>query len=639
MNFHKTLKLIFISFLCFYLSKCSYDFSDDYYVDIKIPSINDSEITILNFNNDEVINDETTLEYIFKGMPNQITLKSEVFLDNEKIYSDFKISKGSFTLFPSRYNDGKHIIKITHTFTSGSGSLSDQIQKEILTKTQEFSFEVKRNPSTPPSITDVIVENGSITVKWDQINGVDYDNAFLNLKFKYKEIQIPLSKLELESKKYIDKTTVLFEANSNSAYFDSYSQVTYSIGYSNQYTKLHGSSRTLKCDPNWVNVQLSYVNNDSYKLVWKKHPLYNNFEKFDIYHGTENFKASSLGGEYIINLPYAIGKKYYCVIKPIKENSSFVALSIWDLELDPNTFGLFDYNHLYSLGIVYNPINYNYYSLIAENKTDKGFTYYIYEYSGSMEFIRKKRILEDSYADSYYFTKKTFNINTINNNLHVETSNGTYEIDYVNLNIINSFVGEIYDNKRYILRGNILYTFNISNYSIEVKNILTNTLIHSQKINLPSNTFPLSGGTLSNDGKYVFIPDYVSSNGSIYKINGGSLIKISEIKASRIHFYDHLAIYQNNGTVTVLDIETNITTSFDFGVEPKIDFDLQSQKVLVQQNGYNAIFDLNTNQLKTFFSESTKHASIPFSYNDIDYIFHLLNNRLIHTKGIYFDNY
>lgn len=639
MNFHKTLKLVFISFLCFYLSKCSYNLSDDYFIDIEIPSVDDSKITILNFENDDIINEKTTLEYIFEKQANQITLKSEVFLDNDKIYSDFKISKGYFTLFPSKYNDGKHTIKITHTFTSGSGSLNDQIQKEIFTKTQEFSFEVKRTPSTPPSITDVIVENGSITVKWGQINGADYDNVFLNLKFKNKEFQIPLSKLELESKKYIDKTTVLFEANPNSAYFDSYSQVTYSIGYSNQYTKLHGSSRTLNCESNWINVQLSYINNDSYKLVWEKHPLYNNFDKFDIYHGTENFKASSLGGEYIINSPYVIGKKYSCIIKPIKENSSFVALSIRDLELDPNTFGLFDYNRLYSLGIVYNPINDNYYSLIAENKTDKGFTYYIYEYSNSMEFIRKKKILEDSYADSYYFTKKNFNINTINNNLHLETRKGTYEIDYINLNIINSFVDEVYDDKRYILRGNILYTFNISNYSIEIKNISTNTLIHSQKINLLSNTFPLSGGTLSNNGKYVFIPDYVSSNGAIYKISNDNLIKISEINASRIHFYGHLAIYQNNGTVTVLNIETNITISFDFGIEPKIDFDLQSQKVLVQQNGHNAIFDLNTNQLKTFFSESTKHSSIPFSYDDIDYVFYLLNNRLIHTKGIYFDNY
>ena len=144
---------------------CSYNFSEDNFVNIEIPSTDENFIIFKNFKTNDTINTVKTIEYNFNSSVNQNTLESKVYLDNEEINSNWNSNLGSFIVRPSRYTDGIHTLKITHIFTSGSGSIKDQVSREFLTKSETFKFVVKRKPSSPPSITSVTIENGSIKIK------------------------------------------------------------------------------------------------------------------------------------------------------------------------------------------------------------------------------------------------------------------------------------------------------------------------------------------------------------------------------------------------------------------------------------------------------------------------------------------
>ncbi|WP_299627848.1 hypothetical protein [uncultured Tenacibaculum sp.] len=638
MKLYNQSKLVITCLLSFLFFSCSYNFSDDFEPNIIIPSADASNLFIIDFNENDIINEQKRLEYKFEGTTNQITLESQVFLDNDQIGSGWNDGIGNFTLFPDRYTDGEHTIKIVHKHTSGSRSIADQIQEETIETTRVFKFIVKRNPATPPAITEVRVENGSISIEWGEITSTDFENAFLNIEQKHGEKKIPLTSEMLNSKKYIDENTIIFEGNSNSRGYDSHSYATYSIVYTSEYNELKGQQRTLRYGPEWLNIKISYESNSTMKLVWEQYPLYNNFENIRFFAFGQSFLGSSNGGEKAFNETYIFGKKYSCTLRPIKDQEYPPTLSIYDITLDGNTFGTFEHNDFYSLDFVYNPITEKYYALIGEDRTGSEISYGIYEYSSSMELIRKKSIPQITSLSSI-FSRKSLHLNPENYNFHIDTRNGSYEIDKNTLNVIDSHTNDRGINWWQIKRGDILFSWNNRERKIDIKNLASNNEIYSGPINFRPFLFSSYGGNLSNDGKYVHIPDYNTSIGTIYKIENDALVKITEISNSKVIFYGDTVLYSKGDEVFIHNLNTNISTSFNFGIEPKFDLDVQSQKVLAQQNGHNAIYDLSTGTLKTFFSETNKNSEPPFVNEDRDYRLHLLNNRVIHTKGIYIENY
>ena len=152
------------------------------------------------------------MTYTFKGKSNQFLLESNLYIDNQNIGLYIDANVGTFNINPSAYTDGIHTIRIENKYTSGSGSIADQLQNEILETKEEFKFIVHRNPSLPPNITEAVIKDGSILVKWASVNNPEYKNAYLSLKFKRKEIRIPLTKEMLELGSYVDKNTILFPA-------------------------------------------------------------------------------------------------------------------------------------------------------------------------------------------------------------------------------------------------------------------------------------------------------------------------------------------------------------------------------------------------------------------------------------------
>ncbi len=623
----KKITLIILS--CLSITACSYEFSPDNFLEISKPEIVENIINLNNFKNLDTINVSSQMVYTFKGETNQYLLESKLFIDNQNFGMGMNGNVGTFNINPSTYEDGIHTIRIENKFTSGTGSIADQAQKEILNATQEFKFIVHRKPSIPPAITEATIKEGSILVKWASVNNPEYKNAFLSLKFKRKEIRIPLTKEMLELGFYTDKNTILFPANSNTPDYDDYLSVTYSIVLTSPYTELYGSNKTITYDSSWFNMKISYYNNDSYKVKWSAHPLYANFDTFEIRAGVTSFLGSSKGGEYMVNTPYVFGKEYFGAAQPVPPLHDFSApiYSFYNMDLDETTFGLFNFNPYFSKEILYNPSTKHYYSLILERSSQGYFKIYIYEFSEKMVYMTKKHI-DDYNSPRHEYLQFLLDPNT--NNFYVDARNSSYTIDKSNLNIVKKYVDPPFTSV-VSLRNGILSRLEYSTNQFTLTNTSTNSTIFSgNAINWH----------LSRDGKYVYIK--TATYNSLFKIINNQLSKVMDFNYSSylnsIEIENDTMFYTVNNQVFIVDLNTKASTSFTFGtLDFSLQFDPISQKLLLTQNGYNGIYDLATKKISLFSSETNKFATGEFSQDDRDYFLRLRNGKLMHSKGISID--
>lgn len=623
-------KITLLISICLSITGCSYEFSSDNFVDISKPKAEKNIIDLNNFKNLDTINEQSQLTYTYKGKSNQFLLESNLYIDNKNVGMYVDGNVGTFNINPLAYVDGIHTIRIENKYTSGSGSLADQLHKEILETKEEFQFVVHRNPSFPPNITEAVIKDGSILVKWASVNNPEYKNAYLSLKFKQKEIRIPLTKEMLEQGSYVDKNTILFPANSNIMPDDDYLSVTYAVVFESPYTELYSSNKTISYDSSWFNIKISYYNDKSYKVKWSSYPLYANIDSFSITASPTPFLGSSKGGEYIVNSPYVFGQEYYTNVQPQSVNANYPipSYSIYNMDLDENTFGLFDLNSFYSQDILYNPSTNKYYVLVIE-KNSKGIgEIYFYEYSDKMIFI-KKTYITNSYVPNSHSLQMI--LEPISNNIYIDSSSITYVIDKMNLNIIHKYANQ---SDMVTYRNGVLISWNNLTNKLKITNTVTNTIIYSGT--------EVHRSYLSRDGKYVYIG--TAANQTIYKIINNQLSKVMDVNISSINYRGFIEIendtvfYTVNNKIFVVDLNTKASKSFTFGtLDPYLQFDPLSQKLLLTQNGYNGIYDLVTEQISLFRSETNKGATGEFYNEDRDYFLSLQNGRLIHSKGIYLD--
>lgn len=609
---------------------CSYNFPSDHFLNIEKPSTKNNSIIINDFNNGDTINVERVMTFTVEGPSNPNQAESKVYLDGELIGSAWNNGIGTFKLYPSRYEDGTHTLKFQHSFFSGSGSIADQIGEEVLTKVEQFEFIVRRKTTTPPPITVAKVENGSITLNWEKINGDDYENAFLSIKFKESEQRIPLTKDMLNSKEFIDRTTVLFTGSKNTPYYDFYSKATYSILLTNEFTENYGDPKSIVYNPQWVVPKISFKDLKSYNLNWSQHPMYSNFENFQINVGTQqtsftSFNGTSKGGEHTINHPYVFGSQYYTYIKPNDTYRTHEFYRFNETELDNNTFGLFNFDGLISNGIVYHPSNDKFYAAIFEDYTSssQNANLFIYEYSNDMEIIQKKFVLNIPYSERY----QSLHIDPITENFYIETPYSCYLIDKTNFSIIKQEIGNHENGIRKTFRGDIAIIRNgYFPTNTTVKNLETNNILYSGD----TTTVVLSDG-----GNYIYIGNQNSH--AIYEIIEGQLFKIIDLNeyVYQLIVYGNTLIYSHSENFTVVNLNTMNKKTYNFGTYQKVmQFDPISNKLLLINNGIAGVYDLSSDDFTTFPYEHNK-----FNAFERNYFMYLQNGRLFHSKGIYVDNF
>jgi hypothetical protein len=336
--------------------------------------------------------------------------------------------------------------------------------------------------------------------------------------------------------------------------------------------------------------------------------------------------GSSKGGEYIVNTPYIIGKEYGGSAQPIQplQNYSQPIYSFYKMELDENTFDLFNFNQYFSKEILYNPSTKHYYSLILEQSSQGYFKIYIYEFTEKMVFISKKYI-DDYNSPRHEYLR--FLLDPINNNFYIDARNSSYEIDRSNLSVLQKYVDPPFTSV-VSLRNGILSRLEYSTNQFTLINTITNATIFSgNAINW----------YLSCDGKYVYIK--TETNNSLFRIVNNQLSKVidfnNSVYISSIEIEKDTVYYSVNNQVFIVDLNTKASNSFTFGTSNiSLQLDPISQKLLLYNGG---IYNIATKKISLFSYETNKNAIGVFSQEDNSYFLRLRNGKLIHSKGISID--
>lgn len=154
---------------------CNYDPNDEYFVDID-PSI--QPVININLNNqDSVISmwQETKYVYNFSSTPGLTILSVDVYIDNELVVSS-PSSHVEFIVSPSVYAEGQHLITITASTNSGTGSLADHLGAEESSFTKEWVLMISHDVPVACYLfmSEMINDNGLLKVSWDKYSGPEF---------------------------------------------------------------------------------------------------------------------------------------------------------------------------------------------------------------------------------------------------------------------------------------------------------------------------------------------------------------------------------------------------------------------------------------------------------------------------------
>ncbi|WP_324027107.1 hypothetical protein QSV08_04930 [Maribacter sp. BPC-D8] len=639
-------------FLTIALSACSYNFSEDNFIELKLPSGEGVSIDFQNFSVGDTINSDKTIYYEIATEENQFGISTDIFVGTNRVENNKRSSSGQFSIRPNLYEDGEHNIIIVHEFSSGTGSISEQQGQETIIITETFSFYINRNPSTPPSITSAVIENGSIVVRWDNEIDLDYKEAFLHLKFPAYEELIALTPEMLLEGVYIDTKTILFPLDGNRPEDENSGSVEYSILLSSEFEEIFGAGATLASDPAWLEVKISFIDFESFSVTWPQHPLYNNLESYQISllysysYDPVVFSASTMGGTEIINQPYNFGGDYFGNLFPETNYSPYIPAYRYSPILDENTLVSIP-NMVQDFGkeLIFNPDTGNYYFLAVKNGDNNSKIIAITEFSSDMQMIRKINLFEiDAFSD---ISDLEFVMDPESHNFYLDfgyrTSALTYlrqtmELDKFSLLNLREFTTEgLSGANTFQLRGDILKTWDYQSQLLTLTNVITNQVIYEVVLGENRKTDNIY---LSDNGSYMIIKQ--DSEDIVYQITN-NIVTVNTVLENRIYgysvdIYDNILYYGAVGnTIRVVDLLNNqevSSISYESGDNNRrISFDPLSNKIILLQYEDCFIVDRNSGKISKFRFDITKGNE---GYGNT-YTMWLTNNRLIHSKGIYAD--
>jgi len=632
---------------------CSYNFSDDNFINLAAPSIDGVSILLDPFNDGDTINVDKKLSFSINKRPNQFAISTEIFLDDKRIASTSNVDSGEFTVRPRLYEDGEHTLRIVHVFTSGTGSLAEQLQQEAISVEKEYPFIINRHPSAPPTITSAIIENGSITLAWKNDANVEYVNAYIKAQFPAAERRIPISAAMLAEESYIDTYTVLFPLDSNREPKRDRSRVTYSIVFESEFEEINGQGASLAHDPAWLDVSLSFVDLEHYSISWPQHPLYANFDSYSIsvrpdYHNdAQVISASTQGGTHVIDEPYFFGVQHFGTLFPDTNYDPYIPSYNYEPRLDETTFQMLPILDQYNgVDFIFNPSTLHYYLLAVERTDNATWQLNIFEYGTDMELINKKVVfVYDSYFNPYLFSMKmdplshNFYVDYLYENQNSQIVAVSTELDKFTLSTVREFSDQGSSGTQLLqLRGSILKTYNYQTKVLTLTNVETNESFYSTTI---QGSIIYFGSYLSDDGKYLYLKHDIED--AIYKIENNSLDKRIDFVTPpfnifSVDIYDGLLYYvSTSNTIEVVDLasgQTTTTLNYTGGYNNRsMDYDPLSNKLLLSQGEYAYVFDLNSGKISGFPFEGDKINNWPGN----DYYLWLTNNKLMYSKGIYVD--
>ena len=597
--------LPFIAVVLF--SSCAFEFSDDFYKEIKIEAPTAS-LSLLNFTDGEVYKKSTSINFEYAGNDKHRLFLIQIFLNGQIVVvtNDFS---GSFLIDAQKLSEGKHNIKVEYSFSSGTGSLADINNLENYYVVEEFSFSIDKSLADAFPISNVKIEDGTINVYWEDIRNKNFDKAYLITKYdgSYTK-EILLTDDILSTKKYNDNQ------NTNG-------KLSYQIRVVNSFKT--SESNIVEIEINHPEPSYEIINYNKVKFKWTKHPLYKNFDYY-IYNGKylNNDKEIQLdknGGELIIDIENTLrlDSEYYTSFILYRNNNSVGVI--------PSYFywgNKFELKNVEEYVFDQNTDSYYALDLVGSQNSQSPRKVVIYQLnSKDLSIIRSSELL------TVYDGISDLVLDPFSGNLIVDLKKSSLLVDINSLNTLKE-----YNAKDYFSNESYKVMYRNGRVVINEQYGDKQTYIYNSESKVQLHKLNFRYTQLSDTGNYFW--DYKSD---IYKIEDSNISKVFTIPAtvytSNLKFIDgqDRCIYNRfYGFTYFLDLKTNIRTQLSTSTEVRnFEYDNITNKVLLRFYGDATLIDLDTDKTYDFeYDSDNEHRG---------YKLKILNNKLITSKGYYLD--
>lgn len=494
---YKFLRYFSIAIAVLFFS-CEYSFSDDYYNDIVLQEV-DLNVILTNLHKDEVLSSSREVLYQFPNSRNTLYNVS-IYLDGVLIEATSNNS-GSFILDLNTIEDGEHLLEVSYSYSTNSGSLASVLDAEAFIKLDSYPFTVNKSLSNPFEIERVEIIDGTIFLYWNEVPDYQDNEVYLVVTHRsldgaeYSSNEIILSDEIIENGVFNDTLTMLYDP-------------IYHIKVVNEFEEKNGAEIQLIMDQIEV-LSVNLINGTDFEIEFSEHPLYNNFEEYYVWFqrsfsgGVTTLKKSldPKGGTVALDGYHfgPSGMSFY-----FRTGSSIFATQVHYLNYRLGS--KLDLDQI--LDVVYSPKHDEFY-LLEENS--------VKVYTG--QFQLKETISFSSISGSSVF--KSIELDETQDYFYVDSSEQAiiYDIGLGSVSgyyTINEY-GTHNSNSIAFLRGNLLFVDDDTNglvtaYDINSKNII----IQHQKneyfaIGRSSSYFSVDGLLYENTGSSFLLQDDLNS--------------------------------------------------------------------------------------------------------------------------------
>lgn len=287
-------KILPFSVIIFF-STCGFEFSEDYFNEIEIidPSIS---FVLPNFSTGEILTKPKYIEYNYSSENNPLYYIN--FYVNDKLITQNQNENDNFFLDISNLSQGTHSLKIELYINSNTGSLAELSGGEYYIASQDFTFEVDKE-AIPLNINSVELVDGSIKVNFDSYELVDEIersiSPYLNIENDGNYNSIILTKQDVANGYYIDTNSIG-------------TNIEYKTLIENYYNNVSSETKSITI-PDTFNFQFEFIDDNTTKIKWSKHALYNNISSVDFHLGVNNIYTSLdvNGGEKLLSTAINFG--------------------------------------------------------------------------------------------------------------------------------------------------------------------------------------------------------------------------------------------------------------------------------------------------------------------------------------------
>lgn len=399
------------------------------------------------------------------------------------------------------FEDGEHLLEVSYSYATNSGSLASILDVEAFTKLDFYPFTVDKSLSNPFEIERVEIVDGTIFLYWNEAPDYQDNEVYLVVTqrnsdgYEYISNEISLSDEIIENGVFNDALTVHYDP-------------IYHIRVVNEFEEKNGTEIQLIMDQIEV-LSVNLINGTDFEIEFSEHLLYSNFEDYYVW-----FQRPFSGGQTTLK-------------KSLDPKGDTVAL-------DGYHFGPSGMSFYFRTGssIFATQVHYLNYRLGTKLELDQVVDV-IYS-SKHDEFY----LLEDNSVKVYtgeFQLKETISFNTISGSSAFKSIelDGTQDYFYVDsseqaiaYDISLGRVSEYYTisefgshsmNSYAFIRGNLLFIDDDTNHLVTAYDIPSKNIIIQQQKN-----------------EYFSIgrsPSYFSVDGLLYENTGGSFIQYDDLNS------------------------------------------------------------------------------------------------------------